>query len=503
MEIFIAMRLSFFISLILSILLTMGTATAQSHSKLHDVQQTIENLACSDVVSQAVISFCAITGDGQKIVDINSSDMLVPASNMKLISTGTALHKLGPDYKFQTSITHDGEICNGTLNGNLYIIGGGDPTLGSINTIATPINTTFSQWTAMLKKAGITHINGKIIGDGKYFDGAMEEPTWLMEDVGTYYGAGTSGLMFYENMQSFKVSAGNFIGASINISPSYPVAPWMEFRYNCTTGEKGSGDQLYMFTNELAPIAEIRGTFGVDRKAKRLDSSNKFPEYTCAHYFKEYLNSQGITCSEGVGDFKLDNSWTPAGEMKELGRTYSPELKRIVFETNHISNNVFAETMLRTLGRELTGSASYDSSYVAIKNVLEDLGVDTSFGVRIKDGSGLSRQNYISSDFLCRFLFKMMDSPHFEAFVESLPSPGGNGTLLYNMKKTPADIKSRIKAKCGSMNGVRCYSGYIIPTDGAKEDVIIFALLVNNCTSPSWEVRNLLDSIMAKLAELN
>jgi D-alanyl-D-alanine carboxypeptidase/D-alanyl-D-alanine-endopeptidase (penicillin-binding protein 4) len=97
----------------------------------------------------------------------------------------------------------------------------------------------------------------------------------------------------------------------------------------------------------------------------------------------------------------------------------------------------------------------------------------------------------------------MMDSPYFEDYAESLPSPGGNGTLLYNMQKMPAETKSRIKVKSGSMNGVRCYSGYIIPTEGAREDVIIFSIMVNNCTAPKWEVRKLLDSIMAELARQN
>jgi D-alanyl-D-alanine carboxypeptidase/D-alanyl-D-alanine-endopeptidase (penicillin-binding protein 4) len=276
----------------------------------------------------------------------------------------------------------------------------------------------------------------------------------------------------------------------------------MTFRYNCSTGSEGTGDQLFMFTSELAPVAEIRGTFGVDRKAKRLDCSNKFPEYTCAHYFKEYLEDMGIYCA-GAGDFRLDTSWEPAGEIVLLGKTFSPELDRIIFQTNHASNNLYAETLLRTLGRETTGSACYDSSYVAVRRVFDKLGIDASRGCRIKDGSGLSRQNYISSDFLCRFLLGMMSSPHFESFVESLPSPGSNGTLAYNMKKQPEDLRSRIKVKSGSMNGVRCYSGYIIPTDGGKEDVIIFSLMVNNCTSPTWEVRNLLDSVMATLAGMN
>ena len=471
-------------------------------SKTDLTREIIKSLLDNSILSQSAVSICAVKGDGERLVDINSSMMLVPASNMKLISTGAAIHRFGPDHRYETAIGYDGDIVDGTLNGNLYIIGGGDPTLGSIDSIAPPIEKVFSQWAAMVKDAGISQISGRIVGDGRYFDEMIEDQTWLVEDIGTYYGAGTTGLMFYENMQSFDVSAGSKVGSEISICPSYPEAPWMEFRYNCSTGKEGTGDQLFMFTSELAPIAEIRGTFGVDRKPKRLDCSNKFPEYTCAYHFMKFLKEAGIECS-GIGDFRLDNSWNGYGEIKTLGKTYSPEPSRIIFETNHISNNVFAETLLRSLGKEMTGSACYDSSYVAIGKVLEDLKIDTSRGCRIKDGSGLSRQNYISSDFLCRFLVGMMNSPHFEKYAESLPSPGGNGTLLYNMQKMPAEMKSRIKVKSGSMNGVRCYSGYIIPTEGAKEDVIIFSIMVNNYTSPTWEVRNLLDSIMAELARQN
>jgi D-alanyl-D-alanine carboxypeptidase/D-alanyl-D-alanine-endopeptidase (penicillin-binding protein 4) len=308
--------------------------------------------------------------------------------------------------------------------------------------------------------------------------------------------------MFYENMQSFRVSAGAYVGDSVNITPSYPQTPWMEFRYSCTTGENGTGDKLFLYTSDLAPVAEVRGTFGLDRTAKRLDCSNKFPEYTCAYYFKEYLNQNGIAC-DSIGDFRLDKEWIRRGEIKELGKTYSPQLRRIIFETNHISNNVFAETLLRSLGREMTGDACYESSCIAIANILTGLGIDTSRGARIKDGSGLSRQNYISSDFFCRFLLGMMESPHFEHFVNSLPSPGSDGSMIYNMRKYSDSIKSRIKVKSGSMNGVRCYSGYVIPTDGGKEDVIIFSLMINNCTSSSGQMRNLMDSIMAELAKEN
>ena len=162
----------------------------------------------------------------------------------------------------------------------------------------------------------------------------------------------------------------------------------MEFRYNCSTGDNGTGDRLYMYTSDLAPVAEIRGTFGLDRGKKRVDCSNKFPEYTCAYYFKNHLKKKGIECTEGAGDFKLDPDWETHGELRILGKTYSPTLDRIIFETNHASNNLYAETLLRGLSREMTGSASYDSAYVALGDVFKELGV-ASKGADIQDGSGL------------------------------------------------------------------------------------------------------------------
>ena len=482
------------------------------------LQERVEALAGDPALSQAVVGICVRTADGRTLVDINADMMMVPASNMKLITTGAALHQLGADYQYETALAYDGEIVDGVLYGNLYITGGGDPTTGSKDTIATPLEALFRQWEAMVREGGIRRIEGDIIGDGRWMDGMSEEPTWLWNDIGTYYGAGATGLMFYENMQSFSVSAGPDEGAPVNIRPYYPDAPWMTFIYDCSTGKAGTGDRLYMYASDMAPMAVIRGTFGVDRAAKRLDCANKFPEYTCAHYFRNYLENSGISCSGGVSDFRfvpaagaLQRGGLSASDLPEspessslplLGSTASPNLGRIVYETNHASNNLFAETLLRTLGKEMNSSACYDSSYVALNNVLKSLGLDLSKGFRLQDGSGLSRQNYISPDFFCRFLTAMMDSPEYPTFLSSLPSPGGNGTLNYNMKSQPAALRNRIKVKSGSMNGVRCYSGYILPSAADNpDDILVFSIMTNNCTSPTWKVRPLLDRIMTALAQ--
>ena len=485
-----------------------------------DLEQTLVRMADDPALSHAITGISVRTAGGRTLMEHNADMLLLPASNMKLISTGAALYALGPDYRYETVIGHDGVITEGTLHGNLYIVGGGDPTIGSKDSIAVSVERTFAEWEKILKDAGIKRIEGHVIGDGRWLDGMIEEPTWMLNDAGTYYGTGVTGLMFYENMLSFNVAAGKTLGDSPSITPHYPVTPWIETRYNCTTGEKGTGDLLYMYTTDLAPIAEIRGTFGIDRDAKRVDFANKFPEYTCAAYFCEWLGDRGIECSAGAADFRLEKGWLDSGfegsteltELTVLGSSLSPTLDRIVFETNHASNNLFAETLMRTLGKDFTGSSCYDSSYVALNDIIKKLCVDKG-PVQIQDGSGLSRQNYLSPDFICDFLEAMSHTDVCDEFIRSLPSPGFDGSLSYNMNGYPATFRSRIKVKSGSMNGVRCYSGYILPsgstmkigsqTEGLPADTIIFSIMTNNCTSPTWKVRPLLDKMMAALAQSN
>ena len=160
-------------------------AAAQLKPEAVQAQTLIESIAADPTLENAVTGICAMAGDGRVLVDINAKTMMLPASNMKLISTGAAIHKLGPDFRFETAIGHDGAIEDGVLKGNLYIIGGGDPTLGSKDSIAVSLEKIFAEWEGMVRQAGIRKIEGRIIGDGRSFEGMMEEPTWLWNDIGT------------------------------------------------------------------------------------------------------------------------------------------------------------------------------------------------------------------------------------------------------------------------------------------------------------------------------
>lgn len=483
-----------------SILLSMCMYTAEGQTR-DDVTEAMKNVLGSDDFKGASVSMLAVTGDGDTLLCHDRGRLLIPASNMKLVSTALAMHSLGPDYRYGTSIGYSGTIEEGTLRGDLYIIGGGDPTIGSDNPIATPLDTLFREWMGMISDTGISHIEGNIVGDGRFFSGMDGHPTWEVCDAGTYYGTGTSGLSFYENVQDFNVSAGEKPGDPVNIEPGYPETPWMEFIYSCTTGKPGTGNSLYFYPDSFYPCGEMRGSFAVDRQPRTEHAANRFPEYTLAWYFWRFLADNGIESEEGPADTGpvFGICAMPQDSLKIIGSTFSAPLSDIIAETNRKSNNLYAETLMKTLGKEYCGSGCYDSSYVAVRGLLEETGV-TGHKTIIRDGSGLSRENLLSADFLCDLLMKMTLSPSFEDFFNSLPRPGGIGTLEYEMQSVPFSIKDRIRMKSGSMGGVRCLSGYIIPETGTREDMIIFSLLVNGYTVPLYRIQRALDSIILSLA---
>lgn len=476
------------------------------------VREYLETVTSSAPIAQAAVAVHAVRFGGDTVVSWNSSSMLVPASNMKLVSTGLALHELGPDYRFKTRLAYSGEVRGGVLEGDLYIVGGGDPTIGAKDSIAVPLQTLFAGWKKFLEKAGISKINGRVIGDGRFFDGPESHGSWLAEDLGTYYGTGGNGLCFYRNVQDFSVTAGNAAGDPLKISVGYPETPWMTFSYDCVTGEKGTGDRLYLYATDLYPVAELRGTLAVDRKTKKVECSNKFGAYTCASYFCKYLRVNGINVTGGPADiaaagYVRNRPGTflgdiPSDSLTVIGETLSPELSEIARMTNRRSDNFYAESLLRVLAREKRGSASYDSCRDAANAALSRLAIPVSTGANIVDGSGLSRKNLLSPEFLCMFLHRMMETPECEKFISSLPRPGV-GTQAGRMRYEDASARERVYYKSGSMDGVRCYSGYIVPSDGGKEDTIIFSVMVNNYTGPTWKLMNTIDRIIALIAVEN
>ena len=465
------------------------------------LQQRIDRAAAAEPLKGAVVGVMVQDLSGHVLASREPGRRMVPASNMKLITTGTALHALGADFKFETGIGYTGAVdSTGTLHGDVYIVGGGDPTIGVADTVAVKPDALFWRWKSMLKDAGISRIDGRIIGDGRAYEGHLENQTWSYDDTGTYYGAGTNALSFYENTVDYSVAAGAE-GEPVKVTQRYPDTPWMHFGNLTVTGPKGTGNSLYLYTTDLAPYAEMRGSFSVERKPKLEHFANKYGALTCAYYFWQNLRDTGWDISGGYADidrggYVRGKDFVPAykaGTPRLAGKSQSPVLSRIVRQTNVLSDNFYAEAIFRQMGERASGIAVYDSCRVAVYDVLEDLmGGDLS-GLRMEDGSGLSRLNTLSPAFMASFLRSMTRSKSFDAFLASLPKPG-EGTLNTLLPKLPADKKARIRVKSGSMDGVLCYSGYILDEEG--KPALVLSLMVNGATAKTAVLRETLGALI-------
>lgn len=472
-------------------------------------QKYVEKAAQEEPLLSGVFSVLAVKANGDTVACLNHLQKCIPASNTKLITTGVALLALGPDYQYETSLAYSGSIDEGVLNGDLYIVGGGDPTLFSRDSIAIPDETLLSLWAEMVSEAGIKRIDGLIIGDGRYFDGPIEHGSWSYDDLGTYYGTGGDGLCFYLNEQDILVAPGTAVGEAVKVTASYPSTPWMKWSRTCVTSEAGTGDELYLYNTDLAPVAEMRGSFAIDKKPKTEKCSNKFGALTCAYYLDNYLNAKGIN-TKGYADIDHSGrirqdfiSLEPASTaLTRIGSTFSPSLKRIAYVTNRRSDNFYAETLMRTVVKEARGTACYDSCAVVYNDVFKSLGLDSN-GIHIVDGSGLSRKNWISPDFFVSFLGAMLQSPMGEDYLGVLGSPvdGAYPTMLANESY---EVRSRVRMKSGTVAGTRCFSGYILPSGGKSEDEIIrFSILINNCPVPSSVLSGIISRMIALAAQEN
>ena len=464
------------------------------------LQQKVDQAVTKEPLKGAVVGVMVQDAAGHVLASREAGRRLVPASNLKLVTTGTALHALGPDFRFETGIGYTGTVEDGTLHGDVYIIGGGDPTLGVTDTVAVKPDALFWRWKSMLKDAGISRIDGRIIGDGRAYEGHLENTTWGYDDTGTYYGAGCNALSYYENAVDYLVSAGT-ADEPVNVTQRFPDTPWMHFSNRTSTGPKGTGNSLYLYTTDLAPYAEMRGTYSIDRKPKVEHFANKYGALTCAYYFWQNLRDTGWDISGGYADIDRGGyvrgaDFVPAykaGTPQVLGQSASPTLAKIVRQTNVLSDNFYAEAIFRQMGEKASGIAEYDSCRVAVYDVLENLMESDLAGIRLEDGSGLSRLNTASPAFLVSFLRSMTRSRGFDAFLASLPQPG-EGTLNTLLPKLAPAQKARIRVKSGSMDGVLCYSGYILDEQG--KPARIFSLMVNGATEKTAVLRETLGSLI-------
>jgi len=441
----------------------------------------LRRLSETNELKRGSISFYAHELSTSKVIlNYNGTKLLIPASNQKLLTTAAALSILGSDFTFKTYLEYDGHITNkGVLEGNVYIRGEGDPTFGSGRISASEAwNEVLNKICKILSDAGIKQINGGIIGDASWFEYNSIPDYWIWTDIGNYYGSGVYGLNVYENTYRLLLKPGKAIGDSVEILGTDPVIPSVQFLNSIKTAAEGTGDNGYIYG---APFTSLRTVTGTIPKGGNFSIKGSMPDpaYFVASGIKDALVKNKIEVLESPSSAYTFNG-KPVTERKVLHIFTSSPLKDIIKETNVNSINLYAESLLKTIGKKLFNEGTTKGGIKAVQEFWSSKGLDPS-AIIIFDGSGLSTFNWVSSEAFSQALLQMSKEKYYADFYNSLPVSGVSGTLKKIGKGTK--LENNMRAKSGSMKRVLCYSGYIRNPETGKE--YSFSVMVNNfeCTA--------------------
>jgi D-alanyl-D-alanine carboxypeptidase/D-alanyl-D-alanine-endopeptidase (penicillin-binding protein 4) len=464
------MRLIFFLTTLAS--LTLCTFAQEKSSESFSGDSTLTN---------ASVSLCVADAEkGDVLIEYNSGISLTPASVLKLITTAAAVELLGPDYTFKTRIGYTGTINKRwhKLKGNIIISGGGDPALGS-KYFPDHYKNFMADWIAGIKNLGIKRIRGKIITDDSYYDFLPVPGKWLWEDIGNYYGAGAYGLSVFDNTYEIHLKSLSDSSRPVinDILPQQYKSELSNFLISM-----GSSDEGYVYAAPYNTGGWIAGTIPVNNDDFVLKASITDPPMFFARTMNDKLKSAGIKISGSPATIRSEKNYK-AERVVPVAEISSPQLSEIIEVLNHESVNLFAEHLIKELGKKFKNDGSTASGARVITEFLKASGIDTN-GMFIEDGSGLSPLNAINTRELVRLLVFMRNKgKHFPEYFSSFPDAGKEGTLK-NSFKDPI-FNSRLKAKSGSMTRVRSYAGYFTTKSGKK---MVFSIIINNYAGPSKKI---------------
>lgn len=456
------------------------------------LQQAVDAFASHPDLAGAKISISVIDIPGNRLVaSYRPSDLLTPASSLKTLTTATALIVLGKDYRFPTELQYDGSIdLAGVLHGNLYIKGFGDPTLGSDQMEeAFTLEMVMDEFLQAVRRAGIRQIEGCVIGDDSYFSAPPAPATWKEEDVGNYYGAGVWALNIHENLFYLPFKQSSRLGSTPAILDVYPPIPNLTFINKVKTAGKGTGDNAYIWGGPYDYSREIDGTIPLGSGTFKVKGSIPDPPLVAAQMLTKTLETAGILVDHGATT--QDQETSKAGKRTTLLRLYSPTLDKIIARANTESINLYCEALLKAIGQKKYSQGTWSAGVKAVKEVWDDRSLNLD-GMNMVDGSGLSTQNALSSYQLAQLMRKMDKDPNLRTvFLASLPVSGESGTLKPLLRGTLAE--GRIRAKTGSMRGVRSYTGYATAPDGGYR---AFSIIVNGYTCSNSDLWKKTESLL-------
>ncbi len=468
--------------------------TKTNLSKPKDNFTLITEMLHSKGLEHASVGLLAVdlkTGD--TLLEFNSDKSLVATSTQKLLTTAAALEILGADFTFKTTLEYDGIMMNdGVLNGNIVIRSGGDPCLGS-PLFEEFYKGLFEQWIRSIKAAGITKIEGKIVGDGSIFGSPEIPDTWVWEDIANYYGSTASGLNIYDNTYFIDFKTTDKAGSPAEILNISPSMPWLSFE-NQVTAADDNHDKAFIFFTQNPNQRIIKGTIPKNKEQFTIKGSIPDPAYLAAFELTNALEKAGILVSdEPVSLFKK----TINKNRQILLEISSPPLSDIIFFLNLKSINLYAEALLKQIGLYANNDPTTESGCTVLENFWKSRGMNTG-GMFLQDGSGLSRYNALTTGQLV-FVIQHMKTNNINTtvFVSSLPVSGKSGSLENIGKNTPAE--NNLRAKSGYMERCMSYAGYVTTVTGNE---VVFAVIVNNFSCTNAEMRKILADLMVGMSAL-
>ena len=480
-------RLIIFLYLIGAGIVGYGQSNLQARMDKHFAQSSYKH---------AALSVCVMNMETNKIVaSINPETSLVPASSLKLITTLSALDILGPDYRFKTKISYSGKIDpDGTLSGNIYIVGSGDPTFGSPRVALGGEVLAFKKLIIDIGKAirdhGITCIDGEIIADESIFDSYPISPSWQWNDLGNYYASGAWGINANENEYYIYFKRNLAIGKSSILHSYEPYIPKLELQNEVTIDSSNTPDNAYVFGGPYDFKKRIVGTIPYGKDIFRIKGSIPDPPKFFAYHVFNQLRKYQIASRGYKTKFKAKRV-----KMYDIKSYESPSLDKIAKITNYHSVNIYAEALMKTIGAEKNNQGSGGAGLYIVHRNMRKLGLKLT-PLHMEDGSGLSARNIISSKFMCQFLDKMFDEIDHELLLSTLPHPGSISTV--QGVNTGGRARSNIWVKSGSMERIQSFSGYIKSKQG---NWLSFSIMANGLHVKNKKIRPLMAEMMKTIYE--
>ena len=506
-------------SALLSSLVTLASACAttggfrsvqRSGSEAAALRAAIDSMADAPEFRNAFWGILVVDPErGDTLYSRNAGKLFLPASNMKIVTSSVALEQLGPDFMYRTTLVARGPVRDGTLVGDLAVIGRGDPTISDHMWVDAmiPLHAVADS----LAARGIRRVGGRLIAAGNAFPGPVLGYGWSWEDLESSYSAGVDELLFNEGFSEIRVRAGERPGDSVHVE-TRPARSFPALRTEITTiaaptcaagdsaapgpcpipqGRFARRRELTVRKDTLRGEVIVTGSV-IAGDSMTLEITHRDPDLAYLAALAEALRDRGI----GVDSGAAVSADTSAARGDTIVSIASKPLREILPALLKPSQNQIAEILLRTVGLEHGGLGTADSGRTVVERQLATWGVPPATYV-IRDGSGLSRYDYLAPEAIVHVLDIMRRSPNFQLFYDALPIAGVDGTLRTRMRGTPAD--SNVHAKTGSVANARSLSGYVRTADGRT---LIFSILSNNWTVPAGDVTRVQDAIAGRLASL-